>query len=157
MKFLAAVLLVVAACEFAARPAAAGDIGGAARVIDGKTLEVAGERFRLHGIDAPDLGQTCRWPNKEIPCGEMSRTALMDLVAQTQVVCQPLDATVAGVRLARCSAGGFDVAANMVHTGWALAWRPESTAYVATEEAARRARRGLWKGDFTAPWEWRRQ
>jgi endonuclease YncB( thermonuclease family) len=33
------------------------------------TLEVQGQRLRLFGIDAPDLKQTCRWPNKVIPCG----------------------------------------------------------------------------------------
>ncbi len=31
-----------------------------ARVIDGATIEVAGERIRLHGIDAPESGQRCR-------------------------------------------------------------------------------------------------
>jgi endonuclease YncB( thermonuclease family) len=30
------------------------DITGPARVIDGDTIEVTGERFRLHGIDAPE-------------------------------------------------------------------------------------------------------
>ena len=45
------------------------DISVEARVIDGMTLEVQGQRLRLFGIDAPDLKQTCRWPNKVIPCG----------------------------------------------------------------------------------------
>lgn len=30
------------------------DITGAARIIDGDTLEVAGERIRIYGIDAPE-------------------------------------------------------------------------------------------------------
>ena len=81
----------------------------------------------------------------------------MDLVAQTRVVCSALDQKRADVRLSRCRAGGFDIAANMVHTGWALAYRPESTAYVETEKKAKKARRGLWKGDFTLPWEWRKR
>ncbi len=33
------------------------DITGKPRVIDGDTLEIAGERVRLHGIDAPESGQ----------------------------------------------------------------------------------------------------
>lgn len=137
-------------------PLMAANVDGEALVIDGKTLEVGGKRFRLFGIDAPDLGQTCRWPNKGIPCGKISKTAMMDLVAQTRVTCAPMAGTRAGIRLARCSADGFDIARNMVHTGWALAFRPESTLYVVTENKAKAARRGLWKGEFTPPWVWRR-
>ncbi|MFQ5765658.1 MAG: thermonuclease family protein, partial [Rhodospirillales bacterium] len=102
------------------------------------------------------LDQTCRWPNKVIPCGQMSRTAMMDLVAQAQVVCTPLGPAGPGVRLARCRAGGFDIGNNMVHTGWALAYRPDTSPYVVTQDKARKARRGLWKGTFALPWVWRR-
>jgi endonuclease YncB( thermonuclease family) len=42
---------------------------------------------------------------------------MMDLVAQTRVVCAALDKKRTGDRLARCHAGGFDIGANMVHTG----------------------------------------
>jgi len=37
------------------------DITGKPRIIDGDTIEVAGERIRLHGIDAPESKQTCEW------------------------------------------------------------------------------------------------
>ena len=36
------------------------DVTGPARVIDGDTLEVQGERIRLDGIDAPESRQLCR-------------------------------------------------------------------------------------------------
>ena len=35
------------------------DTTGPARVIDGDTIVIAGERIRLHGIDAPEMKQTC--------------------------------------------------------------------------------------------------
>ncbi|MFQ5765396.1 MAG: thermonuclease family protein, partial [Rhodospirillales bacterium] len=65
-------IAVLAVAALAAGSVAAADVTGDARVIDGRTLEVGGERFRLFGIDAPGLDQTCRWPNKVIPCGQMS-------------------------------------------------------------------------------------
>jgi endonuclease YncB( thermonuclease family) len=43
----------------------------------------------------------------------------------------------------------------MVHAGWALADRRATDRYVAIEAEARNARRGLWKGTFEPPWEWR--
>jgi endonuclease YncB( thermonuclease family) len=44
----------------------------------------------------------------------------------------------------------------MVHTGWALAMPRGGTKYVAIEAKAKNTRRGLWKGEFTLPWQCRR-
>ena len=38
----------------------------------------------------------------------------------------------------------------------AVAYRKYSMDYVAADDAARRAGRGMWRGKFIAPWEWRR-
>ena len=38
-------------------PVALADITGQPRVIDGDTLEIDGQRIRLHGIDAPETRQ----------------------------------------------------------------------------------------------------
>lgn len=127
-------------------------------VIDGDTLELAGRRYNLFAIDAPELAQTCAWPGKTIPCGELARLAMMDLVAGADDVrCKPLAGENGAVAVAICTSGGYDIGWNMVHTGWALADRKVSADYVAKEEEARKARRGLWRGTFTPPWEWRRQ
>ena len=32
----------------------------------------------------------------------------------------------------------------------------QATAYVGQEDAARVAHLGIWRGAFTAPWDWRR-
>jgi len=135
--------------------AQAAEVSGQARVVSGDTMEVAGQRIELYGIDAPELNQTCRWPNKEIPCGNMSRTALLDLVAVTPVVCTRRRGNDDGSWVALCTADGFDVGRNMVHTGWALATPGQSQAYAVTQQTARKAGRGLWRGRFVPPWEWR--
>ena len=44
----------------------------------------------------------------------------------------------------------------MVAQGWALAYRQFSDDYVAQEGKAREARLGMWRGEFVAPWDWRR-
>ena len=52
------------------------DITGKPRIIDGDTLEIAGERIRLHGIDAPESGQTCVADGKRWHCGVEASSAL---------------------------------------------------------------------------------
>ncbi len=47
--------LIIPLCLLAT-PALA-DVAGVASVIDGDTLEIHGQRIRLHGIDGPEIGQ----------------------------------------------------------------------------------------------------
>lgn len=135
------------------------DISGKPVVIYARTMEVAGQRVRLFGIDTPDPGQPCHWPTKDIDCGRILMTALLDLVAASEVVCKPISSDVSdkGYRLARCSAGGFDVGANMVYTGWALPSPGDPAGYSPKMETARKRRHGMWKGTFEKPWDWRRR
>lgn len=49
-----------------------------------------------------------------------------------------------------------DINAWLVREGWALAYRRYSRAYVDEELAAKVARRGIWRGEFIRPWDWRR-
>ena len=138
---------------------------GAASVIDGRTLIVGGARYRLFGIDVPDLGQTCERFGRAYPCGSVARTALMDLVAGARVSCRPVTGARAalsgptdaeGRTLAVCKATGVDLAWNMVHTGWALPQPPYGRRYYGRIRAAAKSRRsGLWKGAFVEPWRWR--
>ncbi|MEC8642951.1 MAG: hypothetical protein VXZ67_08565 [Pseudomonadota bacterium] len=49
------------------------------------------------------------------------------------------------------------MAAHLVANGLALAYRRYSTDYVDAEAVARENHRGMWAGDFEAPWDWRRR
>ncbi len=128
---------------------------GVPEVVDGETVRVAGKTFRLHGIDAPDIAQTCEIRGRPYNCGRVSMTALMDLVAGVRIRCVPRSGAAGEPVEANCHATGYDLSEGMVHTGWALAMPRQGTKYARIEAKAKKARRGLWKGTFTLPWEWR--
>jgi len=71
------------------------------------------------------------------------------------VACEGRDIDRYGRIVAVCRAGSEDLNAWMVSEGWALAYRYYSLDYVSQEDRARAAGRGLWRGEFTPPWEWR--
>ena len=52
--------LALAAVLLLTLPALAQTITGPARVIDGDTLDISGQRIRLHVIDAPEKNRTCQ-------------------------------------------------------------------------------------------------
>jgi len=57
-------------------------------ITDGDTLKQGGVTYRLWGIDAPELAQTCPdgWP-----AGRMAATRLQALTAGNSIVCQEKD------------------------------------------------------------------
>jgi len=134
---------------------APGEVAGTATIITGDVLEVQGQRIRLTGIDAPEPGQICRLPHKDYSCGRIAATALIDLTAGATVHCTLLRKADDGAFLGSCSADGYDLSEGMAYTGWALALPGEGDLYRTVEEGARTARRGLWRGEFVKPWEWR--
>ena len=140
-----------------ARSEIAAVYSGPATVIDGRTLEVGGKRFRLWGIDAPDLDQTCLTARGDrYYCGRIAKAGLIDITVGSTVECRPLAQDTDYIWFATCAAAEFDLSRGMVHSGWALADRTRTQDYVDTEYKARKAGRGLWKGRFVPPWEWRK-
>ena len=135
--------------------AEAGALSGPAYVLDGDTLEVGGVRVRMRGIDAPEGAQSCRAAGRSWPCGHEATRALKRRIGSKRVECKGRDRDTYGRVLAPCSAAGQDLGAWMVAQGWAFSDR-FSRAYAAEESAARRARRGVWRGEVVPPWEWRK-
>ena len=149
------VLLFSAMLLMIAGAAIAGVFKGQARVIDGDEIELAGKRVRLYGIDAPELGQTCWYRNKEFPCGHSARRNLWLNVKDQRLTCRE-KSVVDGVVVALCfDAKGRDVGGGLVRSGWALAVPKQVEVYIKAEAEAKRQKLGLWTFNFTKPWDWR--
>ena len=135
------------------------DLYGVPRVVDGDTLVVHGKRIRVHGIDAPESSQQCQSDAGLWNCGTEATQALKDFIKGQAVRCLAQDTDRYGRIIARCFArgsGGDDVGRRMVREGWALSYRQYSRDYVDEERIAQAQRRGIWRGKFVKPWDWRR-
>lgn len=130
-------------------------LSGRARVIDGDSILVDRVEVRLYGIDAPEAKQTCAMGGVRWPCGRQATRALRNLIEGRVVVCDERDRDSYGRVVAVCRHGGTNVNAWLVTNGWAMAYRRHSLAYVDPESDARSAKRGIWRGDFVPPWDWR--
>ena len=140
-------------------PAHTGDaFSGHPRVVDGDSLEVAGHRVRLFGIDAPESVQDCRDANgRSYACGREARNALSATIGGQSVSCTPVGQSY-DRDVSVCTANGRDLSEAMVRSGHALELRQHSRGrYSAAEREAQTARRGLWAGDFERPSQWRQQ
>ena len=132
------------------------DVSGWAHVIDGDTIDVAGTRIRLFGIDAPEHAQSCQDEGKLWGCGGLAKLRLADRISGRTVVCKEKDQDHYGRIVAVCRASGEDLNAWMVSEGWALAYRRYSQDYVDEEADAKATGLGVWRSDFVQPWDWRR-
>lgn len=136
--------------------AAQSPIVGVVSVIDGDTLEIHGQRIRLHGIDAPESGQFCEKDGKQYRCGQQAALALADKIGRATVRCEHRVIDRYKRIVAVCSLGNVDINAWMVRQGWAIAYRQYSRDYVDDESAAEAEKAGIWVGRFIEPSKWRR-
>ena len=126
-----------------------------ASAIDGDSLRIGGENIRLIGIDAPELRQTCRDERgRDWACGRDAHALLSRLVSRGKVTCASSAKDRYGRTLARCSAGEIaDVGEALVRAGYAIDFM--KGGYGAAEAEARAAKRGIWRGEFEQPRDWR--
>ncbi len=150
---LVAILLIA----LAAGPAVAAD----AVVKDGDTLQIAGTTFRLDGIDAPEYDQTCVDDHADPwACGVEARDRLVALIGDRTVTCDDLGPSPAFAKwragLCRIAGEGESLNALVVRSGYAVSAKPSLKGrFEADEAAARDQQKGLWRGCFAAPREFR--
>jgi endonuclease YncB( thermonuclease family) len=138
-------------------PALAVDLAGAARVIDGDTIDTGSTRIRLWGIDAPEREQTCQGKNGDVyECGRDATAVLSELTRGRQVECAQRDIDRYGRVVAVCRTESGELNVAMVRRGWAVDYTKYSRGrYRSDEEEARREQLGIWSGSFGMPWDWR--
>lgn len=152
-------MLAALAATLSVTPASAQTLTGRASVIDGDTIEIQGNRIRLHGIDAPESDQICLDAHsRQYRCGAIASWALDDWLAQSRpTTCREVNRDVYGRIVARCfRADGASVEQWLVRQGHALDWpRYSKRQYRSDQRDAAHHKRGMFSGRFIQPWDWR--
>jgi len=137
-------------------------------VLDGDTVLIKRTsglvKIRLAEIDAPEVGHAGMGgqpPNsqKAQAFGETSKRSLSDMVLgkQVKVVSQAVDQY--GRMVAHISVNGLDVNAEQIRRGmaWEYSNYHSNKVYIALQQEAKQARRGLWaQSSPMPPWQWRK-
>jgi endonuclease YncB( thermonuclease family)/outer membrane protein OmpA-like peptidoglycan-associated protein len=130
---------------------------GTPRIVDGDTLVIDSRRWRLSGIDAPEMRQQCaRSDGTAYACGVAAQKALEDIIAGSPVSCRELELDRYGRSVGVCYAGATDIGKAMVEAGMAVPYLEYSEEYMEEGEAARESAKGLWSGEFQPPAEYRK-
>ena len=135
---------------------ASADLSGTALIVDGDTITISGTKIRLNGIDTPEKNQSCRKAGVTWRCGYEATETLRRWTHTKEVRCIGDEKDRYGRLIADCFVDGYNVNARLVYEGLALAYRKYSKQYVPEEDKARAAKRGMWAGEFVAPWDWRK-
>lgn len=131
-------------------------IMGRATAVDGDTIEIRGERIRLHGIDAFQPRQRCRTAKRRsYRCGRRAGAAMQRLINGQRIACVRLGGG-RNATIATCWRGSEDLGAAMVLSGWAVATGGPGGPYSIHERMAKRRQAGAWSGQFTRPSQWHR-
>ena len=139
-------------------------IYGKAKVVDGDTININGEKIRFTGIDAPESfyrgkKQACYLNEKKVFCGELSKQKLKEKISSNIVSCIKEEKKDRYQRIiAECFINGESLSSFMVRNGYAFDYKRYSNRkYAQDEEYAKINKLGIWKMKFEYPWEWRKK
>lgn len=126
-------------------PLAPQSLEGPAKAVSGDRIRLGDYQVRLYGIAAPDMGSER---------GPAARLALDTLLEGQRVKCAVFGATPGSELLGQCSAGGTDLARQLLSQGLAAVYRDGASAndaaanldaaYDTTEAQARQSGLGIW-------------
>ncbi len=143
-------------CVLALPVSTLADVHGIVRVIDGDTFEVAGQRVRIFGIDAPEGKQTCETEQRvSWACGAWVTSKVSVLYDGKRAVCRQVDKDRYDRIVARCDVDGRDVGQQLVSSGLAFAYRQYSMTYDLDEKEAAINDRGLHASRVQTPAQYR--
>lgn len=147
--------LLLIAFGIALPAGSAGPVIGRATVIDGDTLEISGQRIRLHGVDAPESWQTCGdRDGGTYRCGRQAALELDRFLAASRPTrCEFVERDRYNRVVSVCfRADGRDVNRWLVESGNAVDWeRYSKGAYAVFQEIAKSRGAGIWRGRFQMP------
>ena len=81
------------------------------------TIDISGQRIRLHGIDTPESKQTCQRGGVTWLCGAEATKILRELISGSDVSCTERDQDRYGRIVAVCHANDRNLNAAMVLSG----------------------------------------
>ncbi len=133
-------------------------ITGKAVVTDGDTIIIQKAVIRLHGIDAPEIDQTCWKKSQEYQCGVAAKTYLENLINNQAVTCHIYETDTYGRDIGKCfNDENIDLNAQMVSSGNAVAYLYFSQDYARQQAGAKKNKKGIWAGHFIEPYQFRRR
>jgi endonuclease YncB( thermonuclease family) len=130
-------------------------------VVDGKTIQLGGVKYRLDGVDAPEFDQMCIDQKADTwACGVEARNQLTAMIGGKEVRCEDkgADSIFRNRRLGVCTVAGDGGSLNqrLVREGYGFSLEPSGKDRFKAEQAeAKDGQKGLWKGCFAVPEDFR--
>ena len=111
------------------------EISGIPKVVDGDTVHIDNYKFRLEGIDAPEMRQQCKKEYfkisffigftfyKDYSCGRVSKEKLITKINTSEIKCISSSKDRYKRYIATCFKGKININQWMVRNGHAIAYR----------------------------------
>jgi endonuclease YncB( thermonuclease family) len=135
-------------------------ISGKAIISDGDTIKINGKRIRLLEIDTPETAQKCYDKNNEkYLCGIMAKEYLVELIGNSEVMCEYEKLDIYQRILGQCYVDGISINAKMVESGMAVvfSYSKFDDKLKNLQENARKNKLGIWQGKFELPKDYRKR